>query len=101
MYKLIAIYKTPSDLDKFESHYNEVHTPITKKIPNLKELRVNKVFGTPTGKSDLHLIAELCFSDKATFKEAMSTKEAMESGKDLMGFAGDIVSVHFAEQTLG
>jgi len=100
MYKLIAIYKKPENTDEFEKYYSETHTPLTKKIPNLKEFRVNKVFGGPTGNSDLHVIAELCFEDKATFKEAMATKEAMESGKDAFKFAGDIVSVHFAEETL-
>ena len=69
MHKLIAIYKVPEDMDSFESYYNETHMPITRKIPNLKKVRVNKVFGTPMGKSDLHMIAELCFEDKATFKE--------------------------------
>ena len=99
MFKLVAIYKVPNDIESFEKHYEEVHVPITKKIPNLKELRVNRVFGGPTGKSNLHMIAELCFENKSAFQEAMGTKEAMESGKDAMGFAGEVLSVHFAEET--
>ncbi len=98
MFKLIAIYKIPNDKNAFENHYKEVHTPITKKIPLMKEVRINKVFGGPTGKSDLHLIAELCFASKEDFKKAMGTPEAAASGKDLMSFAKDIVSVHFAEE---
>jgi uncharacterized protein (TIGR02118 family) len=98
MYKLIAIYKIPADMNKFTEHYEKTHMPITKKIPGLKEVRLNKVFGTPRGKSDLHIIAELCFESKEAFKSSMSTPEAMASGKDLMGFAGELVSVHFAEE---
>ncbi len=101
MIKLIAIYKQPADAAAFEAYYQGTHMPLTKKVPNIKEIRVNKIFGTPKGKSDLYLIAELCFESKATFKEAMSTKEAMESGKDTMNFAGDLVSVHFAEEFKG
>ena len=99
MYKLIAIYKIPSDKNAFERHYEEVHTPLGLKVPQMKELRISRVFGTPSGASDLHLIAEMCFENKDSFKTAMKSKEAMDSGKDLLNFAKDIVSIHFAEET--
>lgn len=98
MFKLVAIYKIPKEAEAFEKHYKEIHTPLTQKIPLMKEIRLNKIFGGPTGKSDLHLIAELCFASKDDFKKAMSTPEAMASGKDLMTFAKDLVSVHFAQE---
>lgn len=98
MYKLIAIYKIPNDKDAFQKHYAEVHTPLAKKVPGLKEIRLNKVFGTPRGESDLHLIAELCFENKDAWKAAMKSEENMAAGKDLMSFAKDIVSIHFAEE---
>jgi uncharacterized protein (TIGR02118 family) len=100
MFKLVAIYKVPENVDNFEKHYSEVHMPITKKIPLMKEIRLSKVFGSPTGKSDLYMQAELCFATKDDFKSAMKTQEAMASGKDLMGFAGDVVSVHFMEENV-
>lgn len=98
MYKLIAIYKIPNDKDAFEKHYQEVHAPLTMKVPLMKEFRLNKVFGGPMGASDLHVIAEMCFANKDDFKTAMKTPEAAASGKDLMSFAKEIVSVHFAEE---
>ena len=99
MYKLIAIYKQPENMDSFESHYQEVHAPLAKKIPGLKEIRLNRMTGTPRGESDLHLIAELCFETKDDFKAAMKSEENMACGKDLMNFAKGIVSVYFAEET--
>ena len=42
--------------------------------------------------------AEMCFATKDDFKQAMGSDEARASGKDLMGFAGDIVSLHFMEE---
>ncbi len=98
MYKVIAVYKVPENKDAFDSHYKEVHEPITLKIPGMSEFRVNKVFGGPTGESNLYMIAEMCFSDKDSWKNAMKTKEMMESGKDAMNFAGKLVSVHFAQE---
>jgi uncharacterized protein (TIGR02118 family) len=100
MFKLVAIYKVPSDIENFEKHYEEIHTPLTMKIPKMKEFRLNRVFGSPTGKSDLHMMAEICFASKDDFKSGMGTKEAMESGKDAFKFAGDIVSIHFVEETV-
>ena len=100
MYKVIAVYEVPENQEAFESHYKEVHEPITLKIPKMTEFRVNKVFGSPTGKSNLYMIAEMCFADKDSWKEAMKTKEMMESGKDAMKFAGKLVSVHFAQETV-
>ena len=100
MFKLVAVYKVPENKDAFESHYKEVHMPLTVKIPRIKEVRMNRVFGGPMGKSELHLITELCFVSKEDFKAAMSTPEAMASGKDAMSFAKNLVSVHFAEETV-
>lgn len=102
MYKLIAVYKQPAEDKKeaFDSHYQEVHTPLCFKVPGMKELRVNKIFGGPTGKSDLYMIAEMVFDGKDAFNAAAKTKEMMETGKDAMKFAGDIVSVHFASETV-
>ena len=75
MYKLIAIYKMPSDLESFEKHYDEIHAPLAAKVPSLKELRVNKITGTPQGESDLLMIAEMVFENKDDFKTGMKSSE--------------------------
>jgi uncharacterized protein (TIGR02118 family) len=46
------------------------------------------------------MIAEMVFENKDAWKAAMKTPEMMESGKDAMKFAGELVSVHFAEETI-
>lgn len=101
MHKLIAIYERPDDEAAFEAHYRDVHTPLVRRIPGLREVRLNRVTGGPGGKSRLHLIAELCFEDRAAFEAAMGSRENREAGRDLMGFAGKLVSVHFAEESRG
>jgi uncharacterized protein (TIGR02118 family) len=103
MFKVIAVYKVPENDEakiKFETHFKEIHEPICMKIPGIKELRTNKIFGGPTGASHLHMIAEMCFENKESWKAAMKTPEMMESGKDAMKFAGQLVSVHFAEELI-
>ena len=103
MFKVMAVYKTPSEevaKAKLDDHFKNIHTPICLRIPGIKEVRVNKVFGGPTGASPLHMIVEMIFENKDAWKAAMKTPEMMESGKDAMKFAGELVSVHFAEETI-
>lgn len=97
MVKLIAIYKKPEDTAAFDRHYNEVHAPLAAKMPGLIKLEVNRVYGGPMGESNLHLIAEMYFETKEALNEALSSPEGRAAGKDLMGFAGKLVSMHFAE----
>src|SRR5690606_16981376 len=89
MFKVIAVYRVPDDeaaKAQFEEHFSKVHTPICLRIPGIRELRVNKIFGGPAGASNLHMIAEMCFENKDAWKTAMKTPEMMESGKDAMKF---------------
>ncbi|WCN37183.1 EthD family reductase [Aneurinibacillus uraniidurans] len=97
MVKLIAIYKKPEDTGAFDQHYNEVHAPLAAKMPGLIKLEVNRIYGGPMGDSNLHLIAEMYFETKEALTEALSSPEGRAAGKDLMGFAGKLVSMHFAE----
>ncbi len=99
MFKLIAIYDCPEDIHAFEKYYHEVHIPICKKMEGLKEMRLNKIFGAPTGNSLLHMISEMVWEDKAAWKRGMASPACMESGKDLAHFAKGKVSIHFAEET--
>ena len=82
MYKLIAIYNVPKDIDAFEKHYREVHTPLTKKIPGLEKFLLNRVLGSPQGKPTQYVIAEMIFKDLETMDKAMASPEARQSGKD-------------------
>lgn len=97
MVKLIAIYKQPEDKESFDRHYREVHAPLAAKMPGLIKLEVNRIYGTPSGTSDLYLIAEMTFNDRDALHAALSSPEGKAAGKDLMGFAGKIVSMYFTE----
>ncbi|HSS26015.1 MAG TPA: EthD family reductase [Mycobacterium sp.] len=36
MARLVVMYDTPSDVDAFERHYNDVHVPLAKRYPGLR-----------------------------------------------------------------
>ena len=38
MYKLIALFTRPDNVEEFDRHYNEVHAPLMKQVPGLERL---------------------------------------------------------------
>ncbi|HSU80493.1 MAG TPA: EthD family reductase [Candidatus Angelobacter sp.] len=98
MVKLIALYKQPSDPEAFDEHYKNVHTPITLKIPGLQKMEVTKIVGSPMGKSDYYLLCEMYYESHDALKSAMRTDESKASGRDLMSFAGDLVTLMIGEE---
>lgn len=97
MHKLVVTYKNPENPETFDKYYYETHVPLCNKVPGIKEVVVNKVTGSPFGKSDLYLIAEMCFENKDDFKAAMTSPEMMATGKDLKNFAEGLTNLYFAE----
>ncbi|MGO4887684.1 EthD family reductase [Anaerobacillus sp. MEB173] len=98
MVKLIALYKQPEDQQKFDGHYFGTHAPITEKIPGLKKMEVTKIIGSPMGESEYYLLCEMYYEDKDALNTAMKTDEAKASGKDLMKFAGNLVTLMIGEE---
>jgi len=98
MAKLIALYKQPEDPVAFDQHYYEVHVPITEKIPGLRDIRVTKFSGTPMGKeSPYYLMCEMIYDSMEDLKNGTRSEEGKASGKDLMSFAGNIVTLMIGE----
>mgnify|MGYP001342026348 CR=1 FL=1 len=98
MVKLIALYKQPEDQKAFDEHYYGPHTEITKKIPGLRKMEVTKIVGAPQGKSDYYLLCEMYYDDHDALQTAMKTDEAKASARDLMSFAGDLVTMMIGEE---
>ncbi|MFG6115905.1 EthD family reductase [Thalassobacillus cyri] len=99
MVKMIALYKHPEDKEKFDEHYFNTHAPITAKIPGLREMKVTRVTGSPMGgEGKYYLMCEMYYDSYDALQEAMKTDEGKASGKDLMGFAGDYVTLMVGEE---
>lgn len=97
MVKLIAIYSKPSDVAAFETHYREVHTPLARKLPGLRKLEISRAAGAVGGEPRYHMISEMYFDDMPALKAALKSPEGQAAGKDVMGFAGNILHMMFAE----
>jgi uncharacterized protein (TIGR02118 family) len=76
MAKLIVLYKRPKDPKAFDAYYFSTHVPIAKKIPGLRRYDVSRgSIATPTGPSDLHLVATLHFDNMAARLHSRAPKE--------------------------
>ncbi|WP_062352469.1 EthD family reductase [Bacillus kwashiorkori] len=101
MFKMIALFKKPEDITSFDEYYFGTHIPLTKKIPGLVDLKVTKFTGAPGGESKYYLMCEMYYESKESFKEASKTPESKASGKDVMKFAGNLVTFMFGEEVNG
>lgn len=97
MVKLIAMYKTPPDKEAFDTHYAEVHTPLVKKFPGLRKLEVARITGAPIGEPQHYLIVEMYFDTQDAMQRALASSEGRAAARDLMQFAGNIVSMFYAD----
>jgi len=95
--KFIALYKKPADVEAFEKHYTEIHAPLAKKMPGLKRFELSRMTGAPGGEAKFYMMAELYFDDKDAMFASLGSDEGKAAAKDVMGFAGDIVQMMFAD----
>lgn len=95
--KLIALYKQPADATDFDKKYFEEHIPLAQQMPGLQLIELSKVNGAPMGDPKYYLMAELYFEDMDSLKKGMSSPEGKAAGKNIMSFAGDLVTMMFAE----
>ncbi|CAM3070053.1 EthD family reductase [Filibacter tadaridae] len=99
MAKLIALYKHPENKEEFDEHYFNVHGPITAKIPGLREMKVTKMTGSPMGgEGKYYLMCEMIYDNMESLNAGLRSPEGKASGKDLMGFAADLVTMMIGEE---
>jgi len=95
--KFIALYKKPADVEAFEKHYQEIHAPQAMKMPGLQKFELSHMTGSPGGEPKFYMMAELYFENKEAMFGALNSEEGKAAAKDVMGFAGDIIHMMFAE----
>jgi len=97
MVKLVALYKKPANQKEFDDNYFNTQLPLANKMPGLRRVELWRVAGTPMGDSEYYLMAELFFDNLDAAKAAMASPEGRAAGKNLMGFAKELVYMMYAE----
>ncbi|HEX9610145.1 MAG TPA: EthD family reductase [Candidatus Limnocylindria bacterium] len=87
MPRLIVLYNQPDDPEAFDAHYRDVHTPIVRAYPKLRELKTCTPEGVGGRPSPYYLMAEMSFDSQADLNEALSSEAGAASARDLRSFA--------------
>ncbi len=96
--KLIALYTHPADPASFDQEYFEVHVPLVKKMPGLKQVEVTKFRGNfMGGDSPYYMMAEMYFDSMESLKAAMKSPEGQAAGANIMSFAAKNITMLTAE----
>jgi uncharacterized protein (TIGR02118 family) len=85
--RLIALYNQPDDPAAFDAHYRDVHGPIVRRYPGLRDLRLTRADGLGGRPPAFYLVAEMTFDSRADLDAAMASEAGVESGRDLRNFA--------------
>jgi len=90
MARFVVMYDTPSDVDTFERHYNDVHIPLAKQYPGLRRYTRSHqpaaVIGEPC-----YMVAKLDWDDMAALEAALGSeigqRTAENAAKNLARYA--------------
>jgi uncharacterized protein (TIGR02118 family) len=90
MAKMTAIYKTPKDIALFERHYFDVHIPLAKQLPGLRNYELNDgPVASTTGHSDCYRIAHLYFDSLDAMMAAFRSEIGQQCAADRKILAPD------------
>jgi uncharacterized protein (TIGR02118 family) len=99
--RLIALYATPEDPAAFDAHYRDVHAPIVRRYPELRDLRLTRADGVAGRKPAFYLMAEMVFDSRTDLDAALVSDAGVESGRDLRNFAGAGVTLLVVDDEAG
>ena len=99
--RLITLYAPPEDPAAFDAHYRDIHAPIVRRYPGLRDLRLTRTDGVGGRPPAFYLIAEMAFDSRADLDAALASEAGVESGRDLRNFAGAGVTLTVADDESG
>jgi uncharacterized protein (TIGR02118 family) len=97
---LLALYRRPDGgdaaLETFLQRYRDEHLPLIATVPGLRSTRVRRVTHA-YGDSDLVLVAELAFDDRAALDAAVASEEMRAAGRNLRDIAPGLATLVVVE----
>jgi uncharacterized protein (TIGR02118 family) len=104
MAQMIVIYKLPKNPAGFDRHYFEVHVPLARQLPGLRNLETNRgPIISLYGASDVHLVATLRFDSLCDINAAFMSECGRACAADrqqLVAHANDVQMLLFDSQSL-
>lgn len=97
MFRLIAVYEHPEDPQKFLDHYRNVHAPLARQMPDVKEFHWGICVDPAGDAADKFVVATLDWADKETALASLGSEVGQKGNEDLANFAEAGVSVFTVE----
>lgn len=97
MFRLIAVYARPADEEKFLEHYRNVHMPLAKAMPDVKEIHWGTCVDLDGGTPDKFVITTMDWASREAALAALASPQGQEGNADLANFADAGVSVYTVE----
>jgi uncharacterized protein (TIGR02118 family) len=102
MVRLLVLYDKPEDASAFDSHYQDVHIPLVKAMPGLRQYTISRNAVAAGGGEAFYLVAELDWDDMAALGTAFASPEGQAATADLAVLApgGGVRSMIFEVETV-
>ena len=91
MTTLLVLFRRPEGgdaaVEAFERAYAETHLPLVAETPGLRALRVRRVAGSLGGETDLVIVTEMDFDDRAALDAGLASEPMRAGGRNLRSIA--------------
>src|SRR6266568_7371857 len=98
--RFVVMYDTPSDIDAFERHYNDVHIPLAKQYPGLRRYTRSDKPTAVIGES-CYMVVMLDWDDMTALEAALGSEIGRRTAEDTAAnlaryatFRGMILQLH-------
>jgi uncharacterized protein (TIGR02118 family) len=88
MIRVLALHNTPVELSSYDDYYVNVHMPLVRRIPGVRNIRYGRVIrAADGGPAPYFLISDVYFDDEAALQVAIESPEMAEAFADVPNFA--------------
>jgi uncharacterized protein (TIGR02118 family) len=82
--RVIALYRTPDDVEAFEKRYFEDHLKLIEQFPDVRRIVVNRVLGDD---APYYLMTEMCWDTVEAMRQSLQSQEGAAAIGDIQEFA--------------
>lgn len=94
MKQIIVMYGAPKDTDHFDRYYRDVHVPLVRKMPHLRDFKFSTgEVQSSNGDFVPHLVATLDFDNDDELARSLNSEEGKLVVADVANFASGGVTI--------
>jgi uncharacterized protein (TIGR02118 family) len=83
----------PAEADAFERAYAETHLPLAVETPGLRAVRVKRVSQALGSETDLIVVTEMDFDDRAALDAGLASEAMRAAGRNLRAIAPGLATL--------